>query len=580
MKHKSKLMSILSLVMVASMVLAACAPATTPAPAQPTTAPAEPTAAPAQPTAAPAQPTAAPVEPTAAPTTPPAAAGPTPGGKMVVSNQSGNYNTLDPFITPWHDVASYAVFDTLLAIKPDLTGYVGLLVDDKWEVAPDNMSVTFHVRPGIKFQDGTPVDAAAIKWNLDHWTDAKVAAPGGGNITSVYKSSEAKDASTLVITLSSPYAPLYNELAGLEMVSPTAYQGMGPDKFAQEPVGAGPFKVKQIIANDSITYVRNPDYKWAPEFYENKGPVFPDEFVVKYVADDQVAYAALETGEITIVASIPAQFLEQAKANPNIEVVKGQEAGGEYLGFNTQFPPFDDPKVRTAIAYAINRDEIIQVGFDGEAVPMYSNLAASEIGYSQEAEDYGKAASDNVDTAKQMLADLGYTPGSDGVLAKNGKKLEFMLSTTTEDYRKRIAETIQAQLQEIGVKVNIDIKESQVVREMTQKGTHQMILWGFGLIDPNILTYLFHSSRMGVSNRTRYVNKDLDKMLTEADSMLDYNTRMQKVTEIEKFLVDQRPNVPLFSKLSYAGYRKDQVAGLKFDKLGGYLTMDAYMLEK
>src|SRR5512133_1435774 len=135
-------MSILSLVMVASMVLAACAPAATPAPAQPTTAPAEPTAAPVQPTAAAAEPTAAPVEPTAAPTTPPAAAGPTPGGKLVISNQSGNYNTLDPFITPWHDVASYSVFDTMLALKPDLTGYVGLLVDDKWEVAPDNLSVT------------------------------------------------------------------------------------------------------------------------------------------------------------------------------------------------------------------------------------------------------------------------------------------------------------------------------------------------------------------------------------------------------------------------------------------------------
>jgi len=274
----------------------------------------------------------------------------------------------------------------------------------------------------------------------------------------------------------------------------------------------------------------------------------------------------------------PSQFLEQAMANPNIEVVKGQEAGGEYLGFNTQFAPFDNPAVRTAIAFAINRDEIIQVGFDGEAVPMYSNLASSEMGYSQEAEDYGKSKSDNVETAKQMLADLGYTPGSDGILAKDGKKMEYNLSTTTEDYRKRIAETIQAQLLEVGVKVNLDIKESQVVREMTQKGTHEMILWGFGLIDPNILTYLFHSDRLGVSNRTRYLNKDLDKMLSEADGLLDYTARMAKVTEIQKFLVDQRPNIPLFSKLSYAGYRKDMVAGLKWDKLGGYLTGDAYML--
>ena len=210
MKHKNSLFTIITVVMVASMVLAACAPAATAttAPAAPTTAPLSPTTAP---TAMPVPPTAVPptaVPATAAPTVAPTAAGPTKGGTIVVSNAAGNYYTLDEFVSPWHDYADYAMYDTILTSKLDFTGYVGDLVTDQWEVSADNLTVTFHVKPGLKFHDGTPVDAAALKWNLDHWIDPKVAAPGGGNLQSAVKSVDAPDASTLVIHLLAPYAPL------------------------------------------------------------------------------------------------------------------------------------------------------------------------------------------------------------------------------------------------------------------------------------------------------------------------------------------------------------------------------------
>ncbi len=582
MKTKSSLLTILSMVMIASMVLAACAPAATPtaAPtvAAPTTAPVSPTSAPTAVPATAVPPTAVPA--TAGPTTAPTAAGPTKGGKIVVSDAAGNYFTLDEFVSPWHDYADYAMYDPMLSTKLDFSGYVGGLVEDQWEVSSDNLTVTFHVRQGLKFQDGTVVDAAALKWNLDHWIDPKVAAPGGGNLQSAIKSVEAPDATTLIIHLLAPYAPLYNELAGAEMASPTAYQALGPDKFAQAPVGAGPFEKPVIVPNDSYTYSRYDAYNWAPNIFQNKGPAYPDQFEVKFVADDQTAFAALQTGEINVLASIPAQFLDQAKADPKITIVQGAETGGEYLGFNTQYPPFDNPQVRVAISYAINRDEVIQAAVSGAGVPMYSNLSTAEIGYSQEAEDYGKSKSDNVDTAKKMLADLGYKAGSDGILVgKDGKRMEFKLSNTGTDEIKRIAEDIQAQLKDIGIQADLDVKDSNTIKKMTQDGTHQMIIWGYGLLDPNILTYLFSSTRIGVSNRTRFSNPDLDKMLKDADSTMDYNSRMQKVNAILKFLIDQRPNIPLFSHIYYAGYRNDIIAGLKFDKAANPNFMDAYILK-
>jgi peptide/nickel transport system substrate-binding protein len=236
--------------------------------------------------------------------------------------------------------------------------------------------------------------------------------------------------------------------------------------------------------------------------------------------------------------------------------------------------------VRTAISLAINRDDLIQAGYSGAAVPVYTNLAQSEMGWSEEAEAYGKAASDDPAKAKQMLADLGYTAGSDGTLVgKDGKKLEFTLTIRTEDEYKRVAEAIQGQLQDIGVKVNIDVKQPQDIKDMTIKGTHQMILWTYGLVDPSILGYLFYSSNIGSTNRTRYSSPDLDKLLQAADGALDWNVRKQDINTVLKYLVDQRPNVPLYSRLTYVAYRKDQIAGLMVDPLGGVYFGDAYVLK-
>jgi ABC-type transport system substrate-binding protein len=106
-----------------------------------------------------------------------------------------------------------------------------------------------------------------------------------------------------------------------------------------------------------------------------------------------------------------------------------------------------------------------------------------------------------------------------------------------------------------------------------------MILWYFGQVDPNIMTYQFDSGRIGLSNRTRFNNPEMDKLLHAADSAMVYADRMAAVTAVQKFLVDNRPNVPLFSHVNYVGYRKDIVAGLKFDKAGGLNFMDAYILK-
>ncbi len=398
------------------------------------------------------------------------------------------------------------------------------------------------MRKGTKFQDGTPVDAAAIKWNLDRYNDPQIGSPFGGWMTEFVKEVQAPDAQTVVILLKQPYAPLYYQLAQMGMVSPTAYQAEGVDRFGMKPVGAGPWIASEITPDVSTLFRRNPDYGWWPSFIENKGPAYPDELLVRYAKDEATMYAQLETGE-TDIARVPATELANAKSNPNIELNKAIQAGLSYIGFNTQFGPLTNPNVRVAISHAIDRDEIVQAGYEGEGIPIYGVLSPSIWGYSQAVEDYAKQTRGfDPEQAKQMLAAEGYTPGADGILVgKDGKKLEFKFAFDATTQTKTIAETIQSQLKEIGVSVILTPLEEQAIIDATKAGTHEMILWSFGLSDASILTYLFKSARIGASNRTRFNSPELDKLLEAADGEMNPDIRKQKVEAAMKLLIDQRP---------------------------------------
>jgi peptide/nickel transport system substrate-binding protein len=512
---------------------------------------------------------------TAAPTTAPTAAGPTKGGTLTVVDNV-DYATLDPFTETWTNPAFGEVYDFLIQYKLDFSGFVGNLADS-WSFGADNKTVTFKLHPGVKFTDGTPMDATAVKWNFDHYTDKKVPNPICDVLCGIVTATAAPDAQTVVLTLSQPFAPLLDEISGVPMISPTAYQKFGADNYGQNPVGTGPFVVKSQIANDHRTLARNPDYTWPAPFFNNKAAAYPDTFVVKQVTDNATMYSALETGQVQ-VAPIPGQFLDQARKNSNLTVVQGIDNGIQYVGFNTQYPPFDNKNIRQAIGYALNRDEIIKAGFNGEADPIYGPLSPAEFGYSQNAETIARKQSFNVDTAKAMFAAEGWVAGSDGVLAKGGKKLEVRFIFPTDDVSKRMAETIQSQLADVGVKLDLAPEEVAAMKAETVKGTHQMFLLYMSLVDPRILCFQFCSANINGTDRTRFKNDALDKALAAMNNEVDPDKRKALVDAAEQIIVDQRPEIPLAVKHTFYGYRKDQVGGLVFSAIGVPLYQDAYLL--
>jgi peptide/nickel transport system substrate-binding protein len=563
---KKSIFIVLSGLILLSMLLSACTPAATTTPAATEAAQAE-TAVP--PTAVPA--TAVP--PTAVPPTEAAPARTT----LVLADQDA-YTSQDPFTNAWHSSPSYSEFATLTTLNIDLSGYVGYLAES-WTISDDSKTITFKLKPGLTFQDGTPVNSEAIKYNVDKYMDETLAAPGGGDLRSVLDNFEIIDDLTFAFHLTAPYAPFFNNISSsIEIVSPTAYELYGPDNFSMHLVGAGAWTVSEVVPESYIHYVANPDFTWAPsEIYSNTGPEQIPEFEIRFMSDPEVVYASLETGEVTI-AVVPPVHLADARANTNITLVEAVETTLHYLGMNNQFAPLDDIKVRTAINYALNRQEIIDGAYEGEGIVSYGALTPAEIDFDPTVEDYAKATSDDPSMAMQILEEDGYTMNADGIYEKDGKPLEFSLMVEPNAVFQRATEIVQSQLADVGIKINIELTENTAIREATVNGTHQMIWWTYGQLDPAIFTYIFHSSRIGASNRNRVVDTTLDGLLDQADQTLDPVARKAVVRDICIYLADHHFHIPLFTLKSYVGYRNDQITGLKFDVLGGYYELDATLL--
>ncbi|MCJ7623460.1 MAG: ABC transporter substrate-binding protein, partial [Anaerolineaceae bacterium] len=279
---------------------------------------------------------------------------------------------------------------------------------------------------------------------------------------------------------------------------------------------------------------------------------------------------SLETGEIQI-APIPPQYMENALANPDIEVISAVDTTTGYFGMNNQFAPFDNMEVRQAIAYALDRQEVVDIAFDGTgAIPTYQPLAVGNQGHNPDLEAYGMATSDDVDMAMQMLDDLGYVDtDGDGIReTPEGVPMEYKLQFITDPTTQRIAETLQNQLLQIGIATNLTPVDGTVMRETTAAGEHEMFTWMYGMLDPMITTYIFHSARIGASNRNHVNSPELDALLDIQDSALDPAVRQLAVDDVTHYLIDNRHHVPLFTFVSFVGYRSDLVEP-KFDILGG-----------
>jgi peptide/nickel transport system substrate-binding protein len=444
------------------------------------------------------------------------------GGTLRVALRA-EVSTLDP-----HKGASgtdhmylYPIYDTLVRFDEKLNALPGLA--ESWET-PDPKTLVLKLRRGVKFHDGTPFDAEAVKFNILRAQDKKLSA-----ITSELAGIEAvetPDPHTVRLKLARPDAALVLTLADRAgmMVSPTAAQKQG-DQFGRNPVGAGEYRFVKWTAGDSLRYERFADY-W------EKGRPYLDAILLKILPDGDTRVSALRSGQVDFIMEVPAQEFDSLRGERGLRVHEGVTLAYWRIFYNTAKPPFDKKAAREAVNYAIDRQALLKTiifGLGEVAVtPFPSSHWASDPALKAYPHDPAKA--------RAKLAEAGL-PG--------GFSFDMVVEPAPEHVRR--AEAIQAQLAAVGIKV--DIKPMELAKGVQaffrgQEMAAANYRWT-GRPDPDqTVRGLFHST--GFYNPGHYRVARLEELMDQAKSVYRTQERQPLYRQIDAIVQQEALDIPLY----------------------------------
>ena len=319
----------------------------------------------------------------------------------LIFGRGGDSITLDPSEVLDGESAKVCdmLYDTLVQYRDDTTDIEPALAET-WDSSADGLMWTFHLRQGVQFHDGMPLNADAVVFSL-----TRPNALSSNFYQEFIDQITALDAFTVQIALKTPYAPFISTLAGTEnsIVSPAAVQHFG-EGFGNNPVGTGPFKFVQWDQNDKIVLAAN-DTHWAGE------PAL-DRLIFRSIPDNSVSLTELQQGNIHTMEFPNPDEIPLIQGDARFEFIMQPSLNIGYLAMNMEKPPFDNLKVRLAINHAINKTEIVEQLYQGLGIPAKNPIPPSLWSYDNSIEDYEY----NPELAKQLLAEAGYPDGFETTL--------------------------------------------------------------------------------------------------------------------------------------------------------------------
>jgi peptide/nickel transport system substrate-binding protein len=533
-----------------------------------------PTAAPVT-TDATAAATETPVEAPAATDAP--AAAEMPSGGVLVRAMTSEPAQIDPQGPPSSGLSVVLpyLFDTL--VVRDLDNNIVPLLAESWQQTDDGKSITLKLRPGVTFNDGTPLDAEAVKFTFDRFKESGVQSPIYAGIQQI-ASIEAVDDLTVRFTFDAPAANFWSTVsmpyAGI--ISPASVQETG-DVSEVRLVGTGPFRLGEWKPGQSITLERNPDYAWGPAVVENQGAPYLDQMVLKVIPDAAAQLAALEAGEVDVIFVNNPAHRDKLATEPNVRLEETVLNSLIYLGFNNRKAPYDDVLVRRALSHAINKDQIVEAALGGLGIAAFAPLPPTLPGFDPalKADELGY----DVEKAKALLAEAGFAVGSDGKWNRDGEPLRAVLLTSTRPPNDAIATVIQSQLGEIGVDVEIEQLDGKAVMEAASGGQFDLLLWRYDWNDPDALHIFLGTDRIGSTNRVAYSNPALDALLMQGAQEMDPQERNAIYGEAQRLILADAPWQAIYNPIDLMAIR-DNVEGLKLGYMGRMLVNDARVVEK
>ena len=506
-----------------------------------------------------------------------ASCGPRPGGRIVYGLTLAP-SGIDPHVNASSElgIPLTSVYDTLVYQDPETREFVPGLAE-RWEVSDDGLIYTFYLKEGVKFHDGTPFNAEAVRFNLERIVSPDLASQKARFMLGPYERTEVVDEYTVRIVLSEPFAPLLDSLSQvyLGMASPTAVEKWG-DEYQLHQVGTGPFVFVEYVPNDHLLLRRNPDYAWGPPVYQHKTAQL-DEIEFRFFTDPATRSPALETGEADVMGEIPPQDAARLEESPDFRIEAVSLPGASLMMFmNTNRPPLDDIRVRQALLYGTDREAVVSTIFRNTSPVAYGPLAAVTLGYDPAVQQYYPY---DPEKAAALLEEAGWTDSDgDGVRDRDGESLVLDMVLMGWGYMPEIGQLLAAQWAELGVAVESRVVSYPEALEIGGSGDHHLIPFTLSGSDPDILRKFFHSQAL--FNWSLVEDAEMDEWLEEAARSSDLASRIALYSRVQQRVMDQALVIPIRDYVNLNGVN-NRVQGLRFDARGWFpWLIDVSLVER
>jgi len=464
-------------------------------------------------------------------------------GDAIVEGSIGDAsNLLPPLAT---DAPSFAIIGLVYngIVKYDANlNLVGDLAES-WEISPDCKSILFHLRQGVKWHDGVEFTAEDVEFGYKTIIDEKTPTAYASSFTEV-RNVKVIDRYTLKVEYKHAFAPGLSSWGSLVVLPKHLLEGKDITKseLSRKPVGTGPYVFKEWVPGQKIVLEANPNY------FE-KGKPYIKRYIYRIIPDQSTMFLELRGGNLDFTSLTPIQFKRQTETayfKNNFNKYNYLAMAYTYVGYNLKNELFSQPQVRQAIAYAINKKEIIDGVLLGLGVEATGPYKPDTWVYNPDVKKYEY----NPQKARELLEQAGWKDTDrDGVLDKNGKPFKFTLLTNQgNEQRIKTAELIQRQLSEIGIKMSIRVMEWTAFLDAIDRRDFEAVMLGWSLDQDPDQYDIWHSSKTGPKefNFISYANPEVDNLLEKGRNTCRMEERKKYYFRLQEILAEDQPYTFLY----------------------------------
>ena len=413
---------------------------------------------------------------------------------------------------------------------------------ESWDVSKDGLTITFHLRQGVKWHDGQPFTSHDVLYTYRVTIDPKTPTAYAEDFKQV-KHAEAPDPYTFRVTYGKPFAPAL-ESWGVSILPAHLLEGKDITKseLARRPVGTGPYRFKEWVAGQKLVLESNHDYF--------EGRPYIDRYVYRIIPDTATMYMELKAGGLDMMGLSPVQYQRQTTTREflsRFNKYRYPASAYTYLGYNLRHPLFSDKRVRQALTSAINKDEIIQGVLLGMGQVAHGPYKPGTWAYNPNVRDFAY----NPERARALLAEAGWRDkNGDGILVKDGKPFSFTILTNQgNDLRLKTALIVQQRLKAVGIEVKIrTIEWASFLKNFIDKGDFQAVILGWTIGQDPDLFDVWHSSKTGPRelNFIGYKNTEMDRLIETGRGTFDLEERRRCYYRIQDIMAEDQPYTFLY----------------------------------